>query len=151
MSSPIEQRKAEHLELCIQGDVDNKEITTGFEKYRFRHCALPELDFAEIDLGVEFLGWPLAAPLLISSMTGGTPQAGEINRRLARVAQQKGIAMGVGSQRVLLEHPEVMPTFAIRQEAPTIPLLANLGAVQLNYGCGISECQKIIDLLEANA
>nr|WP_297061273.1 type 2 isopentenyl-diphosphate Delta-isomerase [Thermosynechococcus sp. M3746_W2019_013] len=151
VNSPIEQRKAEHLKLCIQSDVSHQEVTTGFEKYRFRHCALPELDFAEIDLRVEFLGWRLAAPLLISSMTGGTPQAGEINRRLARVAQQKKIVMGVGSQRVLLEHPEVATTFAIRREAPTIPLLANLGAVQLNYGCGVSECQKIIDLLEANA
>ncbi|WP_448526021.1 type 2 isopentenyl-diphosphate Delta-isomerase [Parathermosynechococcus lividus] len=151
MDSPIEQRKAEHLQLCMSDDVAAKESTTGLERYRFRHCALPELDFADIDLRVTFLGWPLAAPLLISSMTGGTPDAGEINRRLARVAQQIGIPMGVGSQRVVLEQPQVRDTFAIRQDAPTIPLLANLGAVQLNYGCGVAECQKIVEMLEANA
>jgi len=151
VDSPIEQRKAEHLQLCMSDDVAANQVTTGLEHYHFRHCALPELDFAEIDLGITFLGWQLAAPLLISSMTGGTPQAGEINRRLARVAQQVGIPMGVGSQRVLLEQPHVRDTFAIRTLAPTIPLFANLGAVQLNYGCGVAECQKIVDLLEANA
>ncbi len=151
MDSPIEHRKAEHLQLCMSDDVAADVVTTGLECYRFRHCALPELDFADIDLRVQFLGWNLAAPLLISSMTGGTPQAGEINRRLARVAQQVGIPMGVGSQRVLLEQPHVRDTFALRTVAPTIPLLANLGAVQLNYGCGVAECQKIVDLLDANA
>lgn len=150
-ASDIEHRKAEHLDICIHGDVESPLVSTGFERYRFHHHCLPDLDFAEIDIRTTFLGWPLAAPLLISSMTGGTALAGEINRRLARAAQHFGIPMGVGSQRVLLEQPQIAQTFAVREVAPTIPLLANLGAVQLNYGCGLEDCCKIIDILDANA
>lgn len=150
-ASDIEHRKAEHLDICIHGDVESSLVSTGFERYRFRHTCLPELDFDDLDTHTTFLGWPLAAPLLISSMTGGTALAGEINRRLARAAQYFRIPMGVGSQRVLLEQPQIAETFAVRGVAPDTPLLANIGAVQLNYGCGIEDCRKIIEILDANA
>jgi isopentenyl-diphosphate Delta-isomerase len=144
-------RKADHLRICLDEDVQCHEITNGLENYRFMHCCLPELDREAINLTTHFLGKPLGAPLLISSMTGGTEQAKLINMRLAEVAQRYGLAMGVGSQRIAVEKPEVADTFAVRTIAPDIPLFANLGAVQFNYCYGLKECLKVVDLLEADA
>ncbi|NCS76145.1 MAG: type 2 isopentenyl-diphosphate Delta-isomerase [Microcystis aeruginosa K13-07] len=151
LPSEIENRKSEHLRVCIEEDVEFQQLTSGLEKYRFTHCCLPELDRDDIELGTTFLGKSLKAPILISSMTGGTELAHLVNTRLAMVAQRYGLAMGVGSQRIALEQPELAPTFAVRSLAPDILLLANLGAVQLNYGCGLEECLKLVDLLEADA
>ncbi|QIZ73306.1 type 2 isopentenyl-diphosphate Delta-isomerase [Oxynema aestuarii] len=150
-STQTQNRKADHLRVCLEEDVQFRQIATGFERYRFEHCCLPELDFSEIDLKTSFLGKSTNAPLLISSMTGGTDFAKTINTRLAKVAQEYRIAMGVGSQRVAIEKPEVADTFAVRSHAPDILLFANLGAVQLNYAYGIDECRRAIDLLEADA
>ncbi|MGB3556990.1 MAG: type 2 isopentenyl-diphosphate Delta-isomerase [Geitlerinemataceae cyanobacterium] len=144
-------RKADHLRVCLEDDVQFRQTTNGLEHYRFTHCCLPELDRADIDLSTTFLGKSLGAPLLISSMTGGTDYAGTINYRLAEVAQQYKIAMGVGSMRVAVENPEVMDSFAVRSIAPDILLFANLGAVQLNYGYGIEQCLRAIDALGADA
>ena len=149
--SEIENRKSEHLRVCIEEDVEFQQLTSGLEKYRFTHCCLPELDRSDIELGTTFLGKSLKAPILISSMTGGTELAHLVNTRLATVAQRYGLAMGVGSQRIALEQPELAPTFAVRSLAPDILLLANLGAVQLNYGCGLEDCLKLVELLEADA
>jgi isopentenyl-diphosphate Delta-isomerase len=146
-----QNRKADHLRICLDEDVQCHDTTNGLERYRFLHCCLPELDRSEIDLSTTFLGKKLSAPLLISSMTGGTELAKTINYRLATVAQQYGLAMGVGSQRVAVETPEVAVTFAVRTIAPDIPLFANLGAVQLNYRYGLDECLKVVDWLEADA
>jgi len=146
-----QQRKADHIRVCLEQDVQCQQITTGLEKYRFQHCCLPELDWDDLDVSSTFLGKPLGAPLLISSMTGGTEQARLINTRLAIAAQTYGFAMGVGSQRVAVEAPDVMETFAIRRYAPDCLLFANLGAVQLNYGYGLAECQRVVDALEADA
>lgn len=146
-----QRRKADHLRICLDEDVQFKANTNGLERYRFTHCCLPELNRSEIDITTTFLGKSLGAPLLISSMTGGTEQAKMINFRLAEVAQQYGLAMGVGSQRVVVENPQVADTFAVRSQAPDILLFANLGAVQLNYSYGVDECQRIVDLLEADA
>ncbi|MGR3275099.1 type 2 isopentenyl-diphosphate Delta-isomerase [Acaryochloris marina NIES-2412] len=147
----IKTRKADHLRICLDDKVQCKSITTGFERYRFQHCCLPELALEDIQLSTTFLGKSLGAPLLISSMTGGTDLAKTINQRLATVAQEFKIAMGVGSQRVAVEHPQVADTFAVRSYAPDIPLFANLGAVQLNYGYNLDACRRSIDLLEADA
>lgn len=144
-------RKADHLRICLDEDVQFYGVTNGLERYRFTHCCLPELNRSEIDITTTFLRKSLGAPLLISSMTGGTEQAKTINFRLAEVAQQYKLAMGVGSQRVVMENPQVADTFAVRSHAPDILLFANLGAVQLNYNYGLDECQRIIDLLEADA
>ncbi|MFM7788459.1 MAG: type 2 isopentenyl-diphosphate Delta-isomerase, partial [Microcystis panniformis] len=151
LPSEIENRKSEHLRVCIEKDVEFQQLTSGLEKYRFTHCCLPELDRSDIELGTTFLGKSLKAPILISSMTGGTELAHLVNTRLATVAQRYGLAMGVGSQRIALEQPELAPTFAVRSLAPDILLLANLGAVQLNYGCGLEDCLKLVELLEADA
>ncbi|MBI4782955.1 MAG: type 2 isopentenyl-diphosphate Delta-isomerase [Oscillatoriophycideae cyanobacterium NC_groundwater_1537_Pr4_S-0.65um_50_18] len=149
-AAATQNRKADHLRVCLEDDVQSQQ-TTGFERYRFSHCCLPELDRSEIDLSIRFLGKVLNAPLLISSMTGGTALAQTINYRLATVAQHYRIAMGVGSQRVAIENPQVEPTFAVRSLAPDILLFANLGAVQLNYRYGFEECQRVVDCLEADA
>jgi isopentenyl-diphosphate delta-isomerase len=144
-------RKADHLRICLEESVQFQQTTNGLENYKFTHCCLPEINRDEIDLTTSFLGKKLAAPLLISSMTGGTEFAGEINQRLAKIAQYYNIAMGVGSQRVAVEDPQVGKTFAVRSHAPDALLFANLGAVQLNYEYGIDQCEKVIDLLAADA
>lgn len=151
LSAATQSRKADHIRICLEQDVQFHSNTNGLERYRFTHSCLPELDCSEIDLKTTFLGKHLGAPLLISSMTGGTEQAGMINRRLACVAQHYKIAMGVGSQRVAVEKPEVASTFAVRSLAPDILLFANLGAVQLNYKYGLDQCLRMVDLLEADA
>jgi isopentenyl-diphosphate delta-isomerase len=122
-----------------------------FEDWALEHRALPELDFARIDTGVDFLGKRLAAPLLISCMTGGCEEATRINRNLALAAEATGIALGVGSQRRALEERRLAESFRVRPYAPTAPLLANLGAVQLNYGYGERECRAAIEMLRADA
>jgi isopentenyl-diphosphate delta-isomerase len=144
-------RKADHLRVCLEQDVQCRQITSGLERYRFVHSCLPELDYNEVDLHIHFLGKALNAPVLISSMTGGTDLARRINLRLARIAQDYGLAMGVGSQRVAIEHPELADSFHLRHVAPDALLLANVGAVQLNYGYGLEQCLAAIDMLEANA
>jgi len=144
-------RKDDHLRICLQEDVQFGQCSNGLEHYRFSHSCLPELDWDEIALSTTFLGKSLAAPFLISSMTGGTPWAKSINHRLAEIAQTYQLAMGVGSQRVAIEKPEVRETFAVRSLAPDILLLANLGAVQLNYSYGIDHCRRVVETLEADA
>jgi isopentenyl-diphosphate delta-isomerase len=122
-----------------------------FDDYRFEHVALPELDYADIDTSCTFLGRRLAAPLLISCMTGGTDEASRINRNLAAGAQAAAVAVGVGSQRKALEDPSHEASFRIRASAPGVPILANLGAVQLNYGFGVAECRRAVEMIDADA
>lgn len=149
--APIDQRKADHIKINLEKDVRSA-LTTGLENYHFVHEALPELDLERIDTSLSLFGKRLAAPILISSMTGGTEEAGEINQRLAEAAQEIGVAMGVGSQRAALENPKETPTFSIaRKAAPDILLFANLGAVQLNYGYGIDQCRQAVDMIQADA
>lgn len=145
------QRKQDHLRIVRDEAVNAIGITTGLERYRLVHCALPEIDLAEIDTSTQFLGRTLRAPILISGMTGGVERGAEMNRRLAAAAQALGCAMGVGSQRVAIEDPSLASLFRLRDIAPDILLLANLGAVQLNYGYGPAECQRAVDLIEADA
>jgi isopentenyl-diphosphate delta-isomerase len=146
-----EQRKAEHLRISLERDVRFPSVSTGLERYRFVHCALPDLDLVDIDLSARLLGKPLQVPLLISSMTGGTAQAEHINCRLALAAQERGVALGLGSLRVALESPDLARTFRVRHLAPDIMLLANLGAVQLNYGYTIEHCRRAVEMVTADA
>ncbi len=148
--APVSRRKADHIRINLEEDV-RSELTTGLERLRFEHNALPELDLGSLQLDLVFLGKRLAAPLLISSMTGGTVAAGQINLALARAAQQEGVAMGLGSLRAALEEPAQAKTFQVRAAAPDILLLANLGAVQLNYGMGIDDCRRAVELVGADA
>ncbi|MBI4315182.1 MAG: type 2 isopentenyl-diphosphate Delta-isomerase [Chloroflexi bacterium] len=144
-------RKDDHIRINLEEDVQFHGLTTGLERYRFAHTALPELNLADISPGLTLFGKPLAAPLLISSMTGGTPRAGQINRALAAAAQATGIAMGLGSMRAAIEHPHTADTFHVRTTAPDILLFANLGAVQFNYGYGIDQCRRALEIAAADA
>ena len=146
-----ESRKLDHIRINLQEDVQFPRISTGLEQYRFIHQALPELSLHDIDTSLQIFGKPLKSPIMISSMTGGTETARRINGHLAAAAQDHGIAMGLGSQRAAIEDESLGSSFRIRQVAPEILLFANLGAVQLNYGYGIEECRKAIDMVAADA
>jgi isopentenyl-diphosphate Delta-isomerase len=148
--STIDQRKADHIKINLEKDVRSA-LTTGLENYRFIHEALPELDLDQVDTSLSLFGKRLDAPILISSMTGGTADAESINLRLAEAAQEMKIAMGVGSQRAAIENTDLAKTFQVRRVAPDILLFANLGAVQLNYGYGIEQCRLAVDMIGANA
>ena len=145
----IQQRKADHISINLKQDVESS-LTNGLEAFHFRHNALPEINLETVDCTTEIFGRKLGIPLLISSMTGGTEQARQINHRLAEAAQHYHLGMGVGSQRVGIEHPELMDTFKVREIAPDILLFANLGAIQLNYTYTIEHCQAAVDTLEAD-
>lgn len=146
-----ESRKADHIRINLEKDVQFKRLTTGLEQYYFMHQALPEINLAEVDASVTLLGKTLAAPLVISSMTGGTDIAYRINRHLAEAAQIHQIAMGLGSQRAGIEKPELAYSYQVRDVAPDILLFANVGAVQLNYGYGAAQCQRAVDMISADA
>lgn len=145
------RRKADHIRITLEEQVASVGVTTGFERYRLRNAALPELAFEEIRLETEFLGRPLRTPLVISSMTGGTELGGSINRRLAEAAEAGGWTLGLGSMRAALEREELAETFNVREEAPTIMVIANLGAVQLNYGMGPDDCRRAVEMASADA
>jgi len=142
-------RKAEHIRLALDERMQSDHRF--LDDWTFEHVALPEVDLDAIDLSVEFLGRSLTAPLLISCMTGGTDDAARINRNLAIGAERAGIAVGVGSQRKALEDEGTAGSFRIREFAPSIPILANLGAVQLNYGYGTPECEAAVRMVDADA
>ncbi len=148
--APIDQRKADHIKINLEQDVRSA-LTTGLENYRFVHEALPEVDLNRLDTSLSLFGKTLASPILVSSMTGGTDEAETINLRLAEAAQECGIAMGVGSQRAAIEHPEQARTFQVRHVAPDILLFANLGAVQFIYGYGMDDCRRAVDMIHADA
>jgi isopentenyl-diphosphate Delta-isomerase len=144
-------RKSEHVNIVLGEDVAAKGIYTGFAAYRLPHDALPELDLAGIDTTTTLLGKPMRAPLLVSSMTGGAHDVARINLALAEAAETLGLAMGVGSQRSAIRDEQLAYTYQVRRVAPSIPLLANLGAVQLNYGYGVDECRRAVEMIEADA
>ena len=145
-----EARKARHLDVCLDEDVQSG-LDPGWDGVQLQHEALPEIALDDVDVATQFLGFPLRAPLLVSSMTGGTTRAATINRRLAAAAERHGIALGLGSGRALIENPDLLPTFAVRDVAPRALLFANLGAVQLNYGIGTDDVRRLIDSLHADA
>ncbi len=147
--APERDRKLEHIRLALE---ERMQLGRNFfDDYRFDNTALPEIDLDAIDTCVSFLGRRLAAPFLISSMTGGTATAGQINRNLAAGAEAAGIAVGVGSQRKALEDPSQAESFRVREVAPNAVLLANLGAVQLNYGLGVQACRDAVSMIGADA
>jgi isopentenyl-diphosphate delta-isomerase len=148
--SSTSNRKSDHIRINLDEDVSSG-LTTGLEKFRFVHNALPEINLNQVNMSQTLFNKVLKAPIMISSMTGGTPEAEKINRILATAAQESGIAMGLGSQRSAIDHPEHSKSFQVRSEAPDTLLFANLGAIQLNYGYGIPECQKAVDMIEADA
>ena len=146
----IPKRKEDHIRINLEEDVKSH-ILTRFDELHFEHQALPEFDLENVWLKQDLFLKSVQNPFLISSMTGGTAKAWEINQNLARAAQKYGLAMGVGSQRVAIENPDLGYSFIVRSVAPGILLFANIGAIQLNYGFTIEHCLKAIEMIEADA
>ncbi|MCA3559683.1 MAG: type 2 isopentenyl-diphosphate Delta-isomerase [Aestuariivirga sp.] len=149
--SEIERRKRDHIDVVLSGAARHSG-PAGFDAIRFRHDALPEVDYEAIDLSTSFLGRPLRLPFLASSMTGGPEVSDRINRAIAEAAEQMGFAMGVGSQRISLTTPDrsgLGPE--LRRIAPSIPIYGNLGAIQLVNGMGIGEARRAVEQLGADA
>lgn len=148
--TPTSDRKLDHIQINLDKEVSS-ELSNGLERFRFIHEALPNLNLSEIDPSTNLFGKKLSAPILISSMTGGAQEARRINNNLASGAITSGIAMGVGSQRAAIEDKQLETTYQIRSIAPNILLFANLGAIQLNYGYGIEECERAVSMIGADA
>lgn len=146
----VNQRKLEHLNIVMR-DKEVERGGNGLERFRLLHRAFPEIDLQDVDTRVNFLGKSLRFPLLISSMTGGDDERIRvINRNLAQAAEHCQVAMAVGSQRVMMREKAARESFELRSFAPTTVLIANLGAVQLNYGYGIKECRCAVDTMAAD-
>lgn len=143
-------RKQDHIDINLREDVQSL-LASGFDDYHFDHNALPEIALETISTDCSFLGKNVKAPILISSMTGGTKEGLRINSNLAEAAQSRGIALALGSGRAGLDSEEAALTFKLRKWAPTSPIYANLGAIQLNYGCGVDECKRVVEMAEADA
>ncbi len=144
-------RKSAHLNIVANEDVEAAVTRAGWDSVRLPHDPMPDRHPDELDLNTELFGRALKAPIVISGMTGGSERAGEINRRLALAAQELGLAMGLGSQRAMLEQPGLAASFQVRDVAPDILLLGNIGAVQLNYGVTADDCKRLVDAVQADA
>lgn len=150
MSDRTNRRKIEHIAIFDRDPAVDRGRHY-FDEVRLTHRALPELSLREVDPSVTFLGKTLTFPLLISSMTGGDHGSVlAINRRLAEAAEAEGVAMAVGSQRVMFTHPAARASFDLRAYAPTTALCANLGAVQLNHGFGVEQARAAVEVLGAD-
>ncbi|MDR0677775.1 MAG: type 2 isopentenyl-diphosphate Delta-isomerase [Holosporaceae bacterium] len=143
-------RKNDHITLACES-ISRSKLSSGFDNYRFEHNALPEIDFNEIDTSVNFLDRKLNIPLIISSITNGTKLSEKINKNLAGIANDFGLGLAIGSQRIDFEKKSPPEAFRIRNYAKNILLFANLGAVQLNYGYSVDQCKKAVELIEADA
>lgn len=151
-TDPISQRKKEHIELCLTGDVSFKDKTNGFENYEFKHYAITEVDIKRINFKVDFFGKKINYPFLISCMTGGVSEAENINAKLAVAANELKIPMGVGSQRQALENKLYLKSYEIlRKNAPDIPVLGNIGAAQLVKFKSLDTVRYLAELIKADA
>jgi isopentenyl-diphosphate delta-isomerase len=148
--SDIKSRKSDHINICLDDPVESSE-STQFGMWRLDYRALPEIALEDVDLSTSIAGKTLSAPLIIGAMTGGTAEAKEFNYRLASAAEAKGIGFALGSGRIAIEKPELLPTFSVREVAPTALVFANLGAVQFNYGVTGSEAAQLCHALGADA
>jgi isopentenyl-diphosphate delta-isomerase len=145
----ISSRKADHIDLCVSGDVGFKAKTTLFDAVEFVHDALPELSLDDIDTSVELLGKRLRAPIIIAAMTGGTDRARSINRELAQIAEERGYGFGLGSQRAILKG-QPRDTYEVRDVAPSTLVLGNIGGVQVR-SLSTDEVRSLVDGVGADA
>jgi isopentenyl-diphosphate delta-isomerase len=146
----METRKRRHIDVCLSEAVDYQTVSTGLESYRLPYNALTQTDLRSVDLSTDFLGARLRAPVLIGSMTGGAELSGTINRNLAVAAQQLGVGMMLGSQRIMLDNGAASTSFSVRDVAPDVLLIGNIGLAQLD-GLVVSDLVKALDRVGANA
>ncbi|MDN5568677.1 MAG: type 2 isopentenyl-diphosphate Delta-isomerase [Paracoccus sp. (in: a-proteobacteria)] len=148
----ISDRKSEHLRIVTAGQGRQDSVATGFDLIRFEHVALPEIDFDALDCATRFLGQNLCAPLLVSAMTGGPEEADRINHHIAEACGELRIALSVGSQRIAVEYGATGGLGPrLRQLARDVPILGNIGAVQLNHGFGPAQALRAVDMIHADA
>jgi isopentenyl-diphosphate delta-isomerase len=146
----METRKRRHIDVCLSEAVDYQTVTTGLERYRLPYNALTQTDLGSVDLTADFLGARLRAPLLIGAMTGGSELSGTINRNLAAAAQQLGVGMMLGSQRIMLDNGSASTSFSVRDVAPDVLLIGNIGLAQLDE-LMVPDLVKALDRVGANA
>jgi isopentenyl-diphosphate delta-isomerase len=152
LAEETRKRKAEHIRISLNHNVQARRITTGFGDVHFVHNALPEVDKQKISLSTAVFGHKFAAPLIVGAITGGTSEATKINSVIAKAVEELGLGMGVGSQRAAIEDKKLEKTFAVvRKKAPTAFLIANLGGVQLVNGYCLKEVRKAIEMIDADA
>ncbi|RJS81955.1 type 2 isopentenyl-diphosphate Delta-isomerase [Candidatus Bathyarchaeota archaeon] len=152
MTKETRKRKADHIRISLNHNVQARKVTTGFEDTHLIHNALPEIDKQDIDLSTTVFNHKFSAPLIVGAITGGTSEAAKINAAIAEAVEELGLGMGVGSQRVAIEDKTLEKTFAIaRKKAPTAFLIANLGGVQLVHGYGLKEVKKAVEMIDADA
>jgi len=144
-------RKEQHIDICDKENVEHSERYTGFSEFNFIPTTFPELDYDQLDLSANFLGKIFQAPIFVTGMTGGVKRGGSINAKIAKACQKKSIPMGVGSQRIALEHPEYSDIFDVKKYAPNLFLIGNLGIAQLLSNDGLDLCKKAIEMIDADA
>ena len=152
MGKQTENRKAEHISICLDEKAQARKATTGFEDVQFVHRALPEVDKAKIDVSTTVFGHKFSAPLIVGAMTGGTAEATRINAAIAEAVETLQLGMGVGSQRAAIENPKLAETFSVaRKKAPNAFLIANIGGIQLVHGYGVKEVKQAVEMIDADA
>ncbi|RLI11763.1 type 2 isopentenyl-diphosphate Delta-isomerase, partial [Candidatus Bathyarchaeota archaeon] len=152
MARKTRKRKADHIRISLEKDVQARKTTTCFEDIHLIHKALPEINKQEINLSIEVFNHKFSAPLIVGAITGGTPEATRINAAIAEAVEELGLGMGVGSQRAAIEDKKLEKTFTIaRKKAPNAFLIANIGGVQLVNGYSIKEVEKAVAMIEADA
>ncbi|KPV62997.1 MAG: Isopentenyl-diphosphate delta-isomerase [Candidatus Bathyarchaeota archaeon BA2] len=152
MSDQVEERKNDHIQICLEENVQVRRKTTGFEDIFLLHKALPEIEREKINLSTVVFNHKFSAPLIVGAMTGGVAKATKINAAIAEAVEELGLGMGVGSQRAAIEDPKLEDTFAIaRKKAPTAFLIANIGGSQLVRGYSIKEAKKAVEMMKADA
>jgi len=147
---PSERRKVKHIDVCLTQPVSYERVTTGLERYRLPYNALTQTSLDDIDLSADFLGVRLHAPVLVGAMTGGAELSGVINRNLAAAAQRLGIGMMLGSQRIMLQNERAVSSFTVRDVAPDVLLIGNIGLSQLSKSA-VPDLVKALDRVGANA
>jgi len=150
--SQIEKRKADHIQICLDENVQARRKTTGFEDVTFVHRALPEIERDKINLQTTLFNHKFSAPLIVEAMTGGTQKSEKINANIAKAVEKLGLGMGVGSQRAAVENPSLKKAFTVtREKAPTAFLIANIGAPQITKKQGIKDAEKAVKQINADA
>lgn len=152
MAEETRKRKADHIRISLDRNVQARKVTTGFEDVHFIHNALPEIDKRKVDLSTTVFGHRFSAPLIVGAITGGTAEATKINMTIAEAVEELGLGMGVGSQRAAIEDKKLEKTFAVvRRQAPSAFIIANIGGIQLTNGYGLKEVRKAVEMVEADA
>jgi isopentenyl-diphosphate delta-isomerase len=152
LNNSIEERKADHLEICLEENVQARKTTTGFEDVSLVHKALPEIERKTISRSTTIFGYKFSAPIFVGAMTGGTTKALKINAAIAEAVEELKLGMGVGSQRAAIDNPKLERSFrVVREKAPTAFILANIGGAQLVTKYGVDEVRKAVEMVEANA